>query len=137
MARLAHLAIRCRDMERSRAFNEELIGWRFVGYRPSRQGLDLTDGLKNITLLQQPLPCERPTLEEGNEYLHFGVVVDDLLACWQRLRDAGATFVRDDIKARNAIAVDQVPQRSFKVLDSEGNIVDVTADRQEFRRVSW
>ena len=50
MAYLRHLALRCRDMENSRRFYEVVIGWSFVGYRPSRQGLDLTDGVNNITL---------------------------------------------------------------------------------------
>jgi catechol 2,3-dioxygenase-like lactoylglutathione lyase family enzyme len=52
MALLRHLAIRCRDMERSRRFYEEVIGWKFIGYRPSGGGLDLTDGVNNITLVR-------------------------------------------------------------------------------------
>jgi len=35
-------------MERSRSFYEQAIGWRFVDYRSSRQGLDLTDGVNNL-----------------------------------------------------------------------------------------
>jgi catechol 2,3-dioxygenase-like lactoylglutathione lyase family enzyme len=52
MTRLRHLAIRCHDMERSRRFYEEVIGWKFIGYRPGGGGLDLSDGVNNITLVR-------------------------------------------------------------------------------------
>ena len=51
MALLRHLALRCRDVEVSRRFCEEGIGFRFVGYRPSGISIDLSDGTNNITLL--------------------------------------------------------------------------------------
>jgi len=132
MTLLRHLAIRCRDMELSRRFYGTAFGWEFVGYRPSRLGLDFTDGVNNITLLQQPAGCERPSLEEGNEYIHFGVIVDDLAACWHRLREMGAVFSKDDIKDRNPVDENHVPTRSFKVLDPDGNVIDVTANRNEW-----
>ena len=136
MALLRHLAIRCRDMERSRDFYERAIGWKFVDYRPSGLGIDMTDGVNNITLLQQPVECERPQLEEGNEYIHFGVIVDDLQDCWRRLKEWGAKLSKDNIKRRDKIPEDWIPERSFKVLDPDGNIVDVTASTDEWRGVS-
>ena len=135
MAFLRHLALRCRDMERSRRFYEHVIGWRFVGYRPSGQGLDLTDGVNNITLIQHP-PGERAVLEEGNEFIHFGVIVDDLAAVWQRLHEWGATFSKDDVKARNPIDPAAAAPRSFKVLDPDSNVVDITSNRAEWRGVA-
>ena len=136
MAHLRHLAIRCRDMERSRDFYETAIGWKFVDYRPSRQGLDLTDGVNNITLLQHPADLSRPVLEEGNEYIHFGVIVDDLEACWARCRQWGAPISKGDVKERTAADPSRPPARSFKVLDPDGNVIDVTADREEWRGVT-
>lgn len=135
MAHLRHLAIRCRDMERSRDFYETNFGWKYLGLRPSGLGLDLSDGVNNITLLQQPPNSERPLLEEGNEYIHFGVIVEDLVACLRRLEAWGAKFSKDNIKERNAFSSDVAPQRSFKVLDPDGNIVDVTATKDEWRGV--
>ena len=32
MAHLRHLALRCRDLVRSRSFYETAIGWQFVGF---------------------------------------------------------------------------------------------------------
>lgn len=88
-----------------------------------------------MTLLQQPPNSERPLLEEGNEYIHFGVIVEDLAACLHRLEAWGAKFSKDNIKERNAFSPDVVPQRSFKVLDPDGNVVDVTATKDEWRGV--
>lgn len=136
MAWLRHLALRCRNMERSREFYTRVIGWQFVDYRPSRQGLDLTDGVNNITLLQHSTGCERLPLEEGQEFIHFGVIVADLDACWQRCLDWGAVISKEDVKARNAADLHRPPQRSFKVLDPDGNVVDVTGNRNEWRGVA-
>lgn len=135
MAILRHLAIRCRDMERSRRFYEQVIGWKFVDYRPSGRGLDLTDGVNNITLLQQPPGPERPPMEEGNEFIHFGVIVPDLEATWERLHAWGATFSKEDVKQRLPIDPSAKPPVSFKVLDPDGNVVDITSNPKEWRGV--
>ncbi len=134
MARLRHLALRCRDMEKSRRFYETVFGWKFVGYRPSGQGLDLTDGVTNVTLLQLPEDCDRPRIEEGSEYMHFGVMVDDLEACWRRCRQWGAE-AQKTVKGRRDLDHDRVPDRAYKIEDPDGNVVDVTADKEEWRGV--
>lgn len=136
MTLLRHLAIRCRDMEHARSFYEAAFGWEFIGYRPSGQGLDFSDGVNNITLLQQPEGMERPYIEEGNEYIHFGVIVDDLEACWNRCREWGAEISKGDVKDRTETDQETSPERSFKVLDPDGNVIDVTANKEEWRGVS-
>lgn len=137
MSLLRHLALRCRDMEKSRQFYEQVIGWKFVDYRPGGQALDLSDGVNNITLIQQPpeLVENRPALEEGAEYVHFGVIVDELDAIWQRLHEWGATFSKENVKERNPIDPNVLPPQSFKVLDPDGNVVDITCNRDEWRGV--
>jgi catechol 2,3-dioxygenase-like lactoylglutathione lyase family enzyme len=134
MALLRHIALRCADMERSRKFYE-MLGFRFVDYRPSRQGLDLTDGTINMTLLQQPDADQRPTFEEGTEYIHFGIIVDDLDAVWQKLHEWGAVLLKEDVKQRNPIDPAVRPPTSFKVADPDGNVVDVTCNKEEWRGV--
>ena len=136
MAHLRHLALRCRDLDRSRDFYEHVIGWRFIDFRPSRGGIDLTDGVSNITLLLHPAEPPRPKLEEGTEYIHFGVIVEDLAACWRRCLAWGAEISKGDVKDRTTADPSQPPQRSFKVLDPDGNVIDVTANREEWRGVS-
>jgi len=131
MTYLRHLALRCRDMEASRRFYERL-GLRFVDYRPSGRSMDLTDGTLNMTIIQHDGP-ERPPLEEGTEFIHFGFIVDDAPATFRRLQEAGAVFLRDNVKTRDPIKPGEVPPGSFKVEDPDGNVIDVTDSRQEWR----
>ena len=137
MAYLRHLALRCNDMERSREFYTKVIGSKFHDYRPQRDSLDLTDGTNNITLLQHSAEAVRPPQVEGNEYIHFGIIVDDLAACWQRCLDWGAEISKGDVKDRSEVEdLNAVPERSFKVLDPDGNVIDITANRTEWNCVS-
>jgi hypothetical protein len=43
---------------------------------------------------------------------------------------------RDDIKDRRLLEAGHVPEQSFKVLDPDGNVVDVTANPREWPGVS-
>lgn len=135
MSVIRHLALRCRDMEVSRRFYETAFGWEFLGYRPSGGGLDFSDGLLNITMIQQPADCNRPTLAEGNEYIHFGVIVEDLQGCWGRLQSLGAELAGDAVKDDQRTTDGDLPTRSFKVLDPDGNVIDVTCATDEWRGV--
>ena len=136
MAVIRHVALRCKDMERTRNFYEAAFEWEFLGYRPSGAGLDLSDGMCNITLIQQPSDCDRPILEDGDEYVHFGVIVEDVQECWKRLEGWGAQFCSEAIKQGQDLEKEVVPERSFKVLDPDGNVVDVTEDRTEWKGVT-
>ena len=137
MAVIRHLAFRCADKEKSHQFYQDVIGFSFVGYRGQDKTVDLSDGTLNITLIQQPpeLLEDRAALEEGTEFIHFGLIVDDLDPIWKRLSDWGAEFSRDDVKTRKPIDPEVRPPRSFKVLDPDGNIVDITNSRNEWNGV--
>jgi catechol 2,3-dioxygenase-like lactoylglutathione lyase family enzyme len=131
MIYLRHMALRCRDMEVSRRFYERL-GLHFIDYRPAGNALDLTDGSLNMTLIQYD-GAERPEMEEGSEFVHFGFIVDDAPAAFRRLQQDGAIFLRDNVKTRDPIKPGEVPPGSFKVSDPDGNVVDITDNRQEWR----
>ena len=134
MGQLRHLALRCSDLHRSRDFYQTLFGWKFMGFRGGSEppsALDLSDGVMNITLIDQP-PTERRQYEEGKEFIHFGVVVVDLDAVWQRLHRMGVPFSKESVKERNPIDPTEPAPISFKVLDPDGNVVDITANRSEW-----
>jgi catechol 2,3-dioxygenase-like lactoylglutathione lyase family enzyme len=131
---IRHLALRVTDLARSRAFYESGLGLRFIGYRPTGTAVDLSDGTLNVTLLPYDGPPRQP-LGEGDEYIHFGVIVDDHVAIYERLRALGATFLRSDVKTREPIDPAQLPEGSFKVADPDGNVVDVTPHPDEWRGV--
>ena len=119
-------------MEKSREFYIKYIGWKFVGYRPNRQVLGLSDGTNNVTLIQQPAVAIRPEQVKGNEYFHFGAFVVDLQACWNRCKAWDAMISKDNIKERNQANQGKCRSDSFKVLAPDGNIADVTANREEW-----
>ena len=135
MALLRHVALWCKDMEKSRRFYEEVIGWKFVDYRSSGRGLDMSDGTNNITLLSYG-DQSRPVLEEGHEYIHLGVLVEDLTAVWRRLHEWGAEFPARTVKGRQEMDPGAVPCRAFKVFDPDGNILDITSDKEEWAGIA-
>jgi catechol 2,3-dioxygenase-like lactoylglutathione lyase family enzyme len=132
MIGLRHLAIRARDLARSRRFYEEGLGLTWIGYRPSGVAMDLTDGHVNLTLLPYVGP-ERAPLEEGSEFIHLGYQVDDVTVVFRRLVALGAVVVRDDVKERRAHDPDAVPVGSFKALDPDGNVLDISDRPDEWR----
>jgi len=132
MTTFRHLAIRTKDIQQARRFYEEGLGLRFIGYRPSDISMDLSDGSVNLTLLPYDGPA-RTSLEEGTEFIHLGLLVDDLATIYQRLTTLGATIVRDDVKERRPHEADQPPVGSFKVLDPDGNVLDISERVDEWR----
>ena len=133
MAFLRHIALRTKDMEASRLFYET-IGFEFVGYR-GRGGLDLSDGTLNMTILQYN-GTERPPFEEGTEFIHFGIIVEDLASIYNTLRDSGFELIMDNVKKGDDINDNKPPERSFKVADPDGNVVDITGAKDEWRGVT-
>lgn len=133
VALFRHFAIRTRDLEAARRFYEEGLGLRFVDYRPgTREAMDLSDGVVNLTLIQYTGP-ERTALEEGTEFIHLGFLVEDLATTYQNFLNIGANVVREDVKERNLLEANSVPKGSFKVLDVDGNVLDVTERKEEWR----
>lgn len=132
MALLRHLALRCSDVSTSRRFYETILGFTFVGFRGDGVSVDLSDGTSNITLL--PHEGERPTLSEGEEYIHFGIIVEDLEGAWHRLKEFGSP-VEKTVKGRDDLDPDAVPQIAFKAQDPDGNVIDVSCDKQEWRGI--
>lgn len=127
-----HLALRVQDVAQTRRFYEEGLGLRFVGYRPSGDSIDLSDGQVNLTVIPYEGPARRP-LEEGGEFIHLGFWVEDLAAVYQRMVALGAAVVREDVKERREFAGNAPPTGSFKVLDPDGNVLDISERSDEWR----
>lgn len=126
-----HFAIRTRDIAQSRKFYEEGLGLHFLGFRPSGDSMDLSDGNVNLTLL----PYEgspRTALEEGEEFIHLGFWVDDLTATCERFLALGAPVVREDVKERRLPSGASIDTGSFKVLDPDGNVLDISGNADEW-----
>jgi catechol 2,3-dioxygenase-like lactoylglutathione lyase family enzyme len=131
--RILHLAIRSRDIPRAARFYSEGLGFDVIGPRPSGSGsMDLTDGTLNLTIVPFVGDPGAPR-DEGLEAIHFGIMVDDAGALYRRLRAFGATIARHDVKTRDEPDLEHPPAGSYKVLDPDGNVIDVTDNRGEWR----
>ena len=131
MITVRHLAIRTANLPASRRFYEEGLGLLYLGTRPSSVAIDLSDGSVNLTLLPYDGPS-RSALDEGTEFVHLGFVVDDLGNTYRRLIGLGAQIVRDDVNERRELSGAE-PQSSFKVLDPDGIVLDVSVRPDEWR----
>ncbi len=131
MIGVRHLAIRACNLGASRRFYEEGLGLRFVGFRPSGEAVDLSDGSINLTLLPYDGPARTPLLE-GSEFVHLGFLVADLAATYRQLVALGAEIVRDDVKERR-LPLGDAPRGSFKVLDPDGIVLDISERPDEWR----
>jgi len=94
--------------------------------------MDLSDGQVNLTMIPYEGPA-RTALKEGTEFIHLGFWVDDLEATYQRLVALEATVAREDVKERREFAGDAPPVGSFKVLDPDGNVLDISGRADEWR----
>ena len=131
MTTVRHLAIRAADIAASRRFYEEGLGLRLLGNRPASDALDLSDGTTNLTMIPYDGPARTP-LPEGSEFVHLGFLVDDLAATYHRLVELGAEIVRDDVKERREPS-GAAPRGSFKVLDPDGTVLDISERPDEWR----
>jgi catechol 2,3-dioxygenase-like lactoylglutathione lyase family enzyme len=131
MTTVRHLAIRAGDIAASRRFYEEGLGLRLLGNRPASDALDLSDGTTNLTMIPYDGPARTP-LPEGSEFVHLGFLVDDLAATYHRLVELGAEIVRDDVKERREPS-GAAPRGSFKVLDPDGTVLDISERPDEWR----
>jgi catechol 2,3-dioxygenase-like lactoylglutathione lyase family enzyme len=131
---LAHVGVRATNLERSIRFWRDALGLRVAATRPGCY--DLTDGLHNFRIFQHG-GAARPAHVSGLlDYLHVGVVVDDVRATARRCTDLGFQIIWDGADGGRPYDPDDPPSQSFKVEDPDGIVVDVTASDDQWPGVS-
>jgi catechol 2,3-dioxygenase-like lactoylglutathione lyase family enzyme len=99
MARLRHIAVVVKDLERSAAFNERALGMTRSerSESPTAHRIFLTDGEMNIALLQYK-GATGSGMDDPSGFVgphHFGFQVDDLERAQASIEAAGGTFYFD------------------------------------------
>lgn len=118
---LRHLALKVRDLARSRTFYEELFGMKVV-WEPDPENVYLSSGVDNLALHQIPLAELAQYKTARAEFLdHLGFIMDSPESVDRLLPRAerfGATIVKPAKRHRDG-------SYSFYMADPDGNIVQV------------
>lgn len=121
MQGLRHLALKVRDLPRSRAFYESLFGMQVV-WQPDPENIYLSSGTDNLALHQIPAAeCAAYPQGRGQLLDHFGFLVES-----EEMVDR--FFERAE---QLQISIVQRPKRhrdgsySFYLSDPDGNIIQV------------
>lgn len=118
---LWHLALRVKDLKRSRAFYEGLFEMKVV-WEPDADNLYLSSGRDNLALHQIPAADLANYVPPRGQFMdHFGIVVDSPDSVDQLLQRAereGVTIVHRPKRHRDG-------SYSFYAADPDGNTVQV------------
>lgn len=118
---LRHLALRVRDIGKSRHFYEGLMGMKVV-WEPDPENVYLSSGSDNLALHQIPKD-QLAQFKAGAAQLmdHFGFVVenpDGVRAIFQAIQQAGTPIVKP-LKTHRDGSV------SFYIGDPDGNVIQI------------
>ncbi|HEY6821365.1 MAG TPA: VOC family protein [Burkholderiales bacterium] len=124
MAKLRHIAVVVKDLEKAARFYEEVFGLKRVGeeHLEMGSGIYLSDGVINLALLKYKGETGSGLKDPGNFVgaHHFGLQVDDLEAARERIEAAGGTFFFTLGKSKE----DSNFEMKFK--DPDGVIFDIS-----------
>lgn len=119
---LWHLALRVRNLARSRAFYQDLLGMRVV-WEPDTDNLYLSLGKDNLALHQ--IPKDTPFIQEGAHPLdHLGFMVPNKTGVDQiaaKMEEVGIAIVKP-------VRLHRDGSYSFYVNDPDGNLVQFLYD---------
>ena len=132
-ATLIHVGVRASDVQASLRFWRDGLGLRVAN--ELERGLDLTDGYHNVRVFQHRGAPRAPHVRGIVDYLHVGVVVENLAETAQRLNAMGFRIYWDGVsggQATDGFDPAHPPSESFKVEDPDGITVDVTGSRGQW-----
>ena|SRR5947209_3692292 len=126
---LGHIVLYVRDLERSRQFYRDVLGWAEVGgdVPLGMPAAAFTSGRTHHELLLIPVGPDATPIPRGRRVgmYHFGLKVgesdDELRAALQSLRDAGVVV---------AGASDHTVTHSLYIEDPDGNEIELYVDVQ-------
>ena len=122
MARIKHIAIRTRDVEKTAAFYKEAFGLEQVGIGQS--GIYLTDGHLNIAILSFRSVVEGETMKLGVD--HIGFQVDDVDAAVARIKGLGGKSLNDRHEAAPKDLAQPQSYFEVKCIGPEDQVIDVS-----------
>lgn len=132
--RLVHVGVRATNLSETLRFWRDALALAVV--QESDVHCDLTDGWSNFRIFQHNGP-DRPAHVSGMlDYLHIGVLVDDLATAAERLQGLGFEIIWDVVDGGKPYDPSNPPTESFKVADPDGIVVDVSANPDQWPGVN-
>lgn len=128
--RLVHVGVRATDLAETLRFWRDGLGLQVV--EETSQHCDLSDGVHNFRVFQHAGPERPPHVSGMLDYLHIGVLVEDLSATAIQLRDFGFESIWDGVDGGKPYDPACPPTESFKVEDPDGIVVDVSANPNQW-----
>jgi lactoylglutathione lyase len=131
MTRLVHVGVRATDLERSVRFWRDALGLR-VFEHTREDCYDLTDGIHNFRVFQHRGPARPPHVSGMLDYLHVGVVVEDLHAAARRCLELGFEILCEGVDGERPYDPGNPPTDAFKAVDPDGIVVDVASRNEQW-----
>ena len=123
MARLRHIAVCVKDLDKAAKFYSEVFEFKRIGREdlPIGSAIYMSDGVINLALLNFA-GSAASDLKDAKNFVgthHFGIQVDDLVATQKKIEAAGGKFFFDLGDERHGNF-----ERKFK--DPDGVIFDIS-----------
>jgi methylmalonyl-CoA/ethylmalonyl-CoA epimerase len=123
MARIKHIAIRTRDVEKTAAFYKEAFGLKQVGL--GQNGIYLTDGHLNIAVLKFQRSIDGEPMKLGID--HVGFQVDDVEATLARVNGLGGKPLTDKSEVHPTDPSQPQSYFEMKCLGPDEQVIDVSS----------
>jgi catechol-2,3-dioxygenase len=127
---MRHIALKVRDIRRSRAFYQDFFGMKVV-WEPDPQNVYLSSGGDNLALHELPKGKEPPADEQLLD--HLGFVVESP----ERVRELEAEFRSKEVKIVHPFKIHRDGSASFYLADPDGIAIQMlyepTLSRQEIK----
>lgn len=137
LQRIGHILLNVRDVERSKAFYTNILGFKVLEQDPNHGGVFLSLGEYGNTLdlfpsmnpdaYPQPKPAVGRRDGLGVRHTAFAVASEeDLAQAYYSLKDAGVPIHR---------AIDHASQKSVYFYDPDDNLLEIVWERPDTREI--
>jgi methylmalonyl-CoA/ethylmalonyl-CoA epimerase len=123
MARIKHIAIRTRDIEKTAAFYKEAFGLEQVGL--GQNGIYLTDGYINIAILKFQRGESGEPLRLGID--HMGFQVDDVDATIANINGCGGKSLTERSEVNRTDPSHPQSYYEIKCVGPDEQVIDVSS----------
>jgi len=119
--RIDHLVLTVDDVDRSAAFYADALGGTIETFDGGRRAVSFGAQKLNLHPADDPYEPRASVARPGTD--DFCLVVDDLAAARERLREGGVEVVHGPVEKVGA----RGPMESVYVRDPDGNLVEIAA----------